>query len=122
MVAFTLHLILWIVCVLFRIFVICWVCYGIYVLIKNKREWWLVEKHEKEKQEREREEKWERVSKELKESWFSLDARKKEMTPKEKAEYDKRMAKIKKDKRILIIALIIMVLLMLPWIILSLFD
>lgn len=122
MVAFTLHLILWIVCVLFRIFVICWVGYGIYALIKNEREWWLVDKHQKEMEEREREEKWERVSKELKESWFSLDARKKEMTPKEKAEYDKRMAKIKKDKRILIIALIIIVLLMLPWIIISLFD
>jgi hypothetical protein len=36
------------------------------------------------------------------------------MTPEEKAEYDKRMAKIKKDKRILIIALIIIALLMLP--------
>lgn len=81
------------------------------------------EKREERKiADKERKEQWERVSKELKESWFSLDARKKEMTPKEKAEYDKRMAKIKKDKRILIIALIIIVLLMLPWIILSLFD
>jgi hypothetical protein len=32
------------------------------------------------------------------------------------------MAKIKKDKRILIIALIIIALLMLPWMIISLFD
>jgi hypothetical protein len=36
------------------------------------------------------------------------------MTPEEKAEYDKRMAKIKKDKKAVIIALIIIALLMLP--------
>jgi hypothetical protein len=36
------------------------------------------------------------------------------MTPEEKAEYDKRMAKIKKDKEAVIIALIIIALLMLP--------
>ena len=44
------------------------------------------------------------------------------MTPEKKAEYDKRMAKIKRDKKIVIIALIIIALLMLPWIIISLFD
>lgn len=81
------------------------------------------EKREERKiADKEREEKWERVSKELKKSWFSLDARKKKMTSEEKAEYDKRMAKIKKDKKIVIIALIIIALLMLPWIIISLFD
>ena len=122
MVDFTLHLILWIICILFRFFVIYWVCYGIYFLIKDKREWWLVGKHEKEKEDKEREKKWERVSKELKESWFSLDAREKEMTPEEKAEYDKRMTKIKKDKKVVIIALIILWLLMLRWIIVSIID
>lgn len=81
------------------------------------------EKREERKiTDKERGEKWERVSKELKESWFSLDTRKKGMTPEEKAEYDKRMAKRKADKRIVIIALIILALLMLMWIIASLFD
>ena len=81
------------------------------------------EKREERKiADKEREEQWERVSKEIKESWFLLDARKKEMTPEKKAEYDKRMAKIKRDKKIVIIALIIIALLMLPWIIISLFD
>lgn len=122
MVAFTLHLILWIVCALFRIFVISWVCYGIYAIIKDKRERWLVDKHQKEAEEREREEQWKRVSKELKESWFSLDARKKEMTPEEKAEYDKRMAKIKKDKIIIMIAFGIVAILILFWMIVSMSE
>lgn len=110
-----------------------WIIYYIFVWI-----WWCIwfifapikiffdkkkQKREEEKeQDREREEQWERVSKELKESWFSLVARKKEMTPEEKAEYDKRMAKIKKDKKIVIIALTIIALLMLSWMIISLFD
>lgn len=115
MVAFTLHLILWIVCILFRAFVICWVCYGIYYIIKDKREWWLVDKHQKEAEEMEREEKWERVSKELKESWFSLDARKKELSP-------EGQKKIKENKKTLIIALIILAIILAPWIIISLID
>lgn len=122
MVAFTLHLILWIVCVLFRIFVICWVCYGIYALIKNKREWWLVDKHQKEREKKEREEQWKRVSKELKESWFSLESKEKKMTPKEKAEYEKKMAKLKKDKIIIMIAFGIVAILILFWMIVSMSE
>ena len=81
------------------------------------------EKREERKiADKEREEKWKKVSKELKESWFSLESKEKKMTPKEKAEYDKRMAKIKKEKIIIMIAFGIIAILILFWMIVSMSE
>ena len=44
------------------------------------------------------------------------------MTPKEKAEYEKRMAKLKKDKIIIMIAFVIVAILILFWMIVSMSE
>lgn len=58
MVAFTLHLLWWLACALFRFFVIAWTSYGIYKLIKDKIDKKRIERiaekqHEKHKKEME---------------------------------------------------------------------
>ena len=116
MVHFTLHLIAWIACAIFWVFVICWTIYGIYSFIKNKYEWWIVGKHEKAAKKREDDKKWERISKEDKIS--TLEEMKKErITPEEEDAREKTRNRLKKDKKIAVIALCIVGWLILAWII-----
>lgn len=83
-----------------------WIIWFIYAPIKEYFE----KKKQRKIADRDKEKQWERVSKELKESWFSLDAGKMKMT-----------AKMKKDKKVATIALAIVGLLILAGMIISYF-
>ena len=109
--------------IIYYIFVWIWWCFGFaFNPIKNFIDIKKQEKEEEKEIKRKNEEQWGRVSKELKESWFSLESKEKKMTPKEKAEYEKRIAKLKKDKIIIMIAFVIVAILILFWMIVSMSE
>lgn len=69
MVSFTVSMLGWLACALFRFFVIAWTSYGIYRLIKDKIDDRKIEKIAKKQQENHKKEMWEakeRISKMVK--------------------------------------------------------
>jgi hypothetical protein len=108
MVHFTLHLIAWVFCAIFWFLIAARIVYGIYLYFKDKKDMWFVYKHELDAKKREDDKKREEVSKDI-DTGLSLEEYKlMRMTPEERAEYEKTQAKIKKDKKIAIIALSIL--------------
>jgi hypothetical protein len=108
MVHFTLHLIAWVFCAIFWFLIAARIVYGIYLYFKDKKDMWFVYKHELDAKKREDDKKREEVSKDI-DTGLSLEEYKlMRMTPEERAEYEKTQAKIKKDKKIVIIMLCIM--------------